>query len=221
MRKGKTTKPLNNVAHEIGSLLVVLMVSISSLLTVTQAHAAGSVALNLSATIDSSCSLERNDTNVNANAGGVDQSAETVALDQATGSITLNFNVNCNTPFKYSLTSTNGALVNNSGLSTNTTSDTIMDQVDYKTTFTATLEDYGSGDDEIDQTCESESLVVATSECTSGEAFADSGTGVAIDKPASLTISIDNFSNGLIDGKTPLLSGTFQDTLVLEVETPI
>jgi hypothetical protein len=163
-----------------------------------------SVSFDLSASIANHCSLTRVGTNT---------SPESVIL--ANGSVSLNFTLNCNSPFKYSLSSGNGFLKYtgmNPTISGN--SDIILKEAPYKTTFKATLED---GDiAEINQICESAYLKASPARCNSSNDFATSGTSVAINKSASLTISLDNYNPPLLGGQ-PLLAGTYQDTLTLRV----
>lgn len=173
-------------------------------------YAGNEVTLNLSAKVEESCSLDRED--------------ETVELNSE-GTATVNFVLDCNNPFSYSLKSTNGALVHSGSQDVGANSDTIQSEVDYKTTFAVpTLQD---GDtNSLSQECGSSDLKddtavggVIEATCDTA-AFAGSGTSVAIGQAASLTVSIDGaYRDGLLDN-VPLLSGTFQDTLVLTVSTP-
>lgn len=171
------------------------------------------VTLNLSATIASSCSMDR--TGTIGSGAGTTASPEQVTLAES-GAITLDFNLNCNSPFKYTLTSTNGALVYQGTSNVSANSDTILTQAAYQTTFSTALED---GDTtSINQTCSSSGLTGTTPKCNGGE-FATSGTSVAIDESASLTVSLVGYSAPLLNGQ-PLLAGTYTDTLTLEVKIP-
>lgn len=214
MRKCKYTKPLNNVARESGKFILSLSIGLLALLTGgTQLNAAESVQLNLSATIEKSCSVDRNGTGGN-----------TATLDSDDGTVRVEFTIDCNAPFVYSLTSDEGGLVYTGTDSVGNNSDTILTQVDYSTQFKVTgLQD--GNKTEIEQSCSSSSLGIKDGagdpapECSSSSAsFEDSGTAVAIGQTATLDISIDNWVNGLVSGN-PLMAGTFRDELILTIST--
>lgn len=194
-----------------------LLCAVSALIVANPiSHAGEAVTLNLSATINQSCSLER--TGSASQAGATLSEAAKFSVD--TGSLTLGFNINCNSPFRYSLTSKNGGLVNTASPEAAANSDSMLTHVGYKTTFNVELED---GDlTSINQGCVSSSLARAVPECKSGVGFADSGTSVAIDNAVTLKIELDatTFTAPLLDG-IPLMAGTFQDNLILKVETSL
>lgn len=209
-----TTNSLNNVARESGKVILSLFIGIFALLvTGSQLNAAESVQLNLSATIEKSCSIDRNGTGGNA-----------ATLDRNDGTVSVEFTIDCNTPFIYSLSSDEGGLVYTGTEKLGTNSDTILTKVNYTTRFQVTgLQD--GNKNAIGQSCSSETLGIKDGagdpapECTSSNAsFEDSGTSVAIGQTATLDVSIDNWANGLVDGN-PLMAGTFQDELILTIST--
>ena len=179
-----------------------------------------SVELELTATIAASCSLGRavGDPDV----GSIASDPESVVLADD-GTATINFTIDCNSPFTYSLSSTNGAL-KNSDAQVGTNSDMMLTEVPYETTFEVLGLQDGSSTS-MSQTCSSASFKsdLADPKCNSGgDDFANSDTAVAIDTTASLTIQLDggNYTPPLLDG-APLMSGDFEDTLTLEVRTPL
>ena len=205
------------------------LVSVFALLVGNVSHAEESVQMELKATIEESCALSRTGSDPDAGSFGISTdstfsdstfSGEAITLSAQDGTVSVGFKVDCTSPFRYSLTSTNGALINTSGQAVSNDSDVILTRINYKTTFEVELED---GDKtSISQECLSEPLSHTPPACdASATPFDDSGTAVAIDKDASLTISIDgDFSDGLLNG-VPILSGKYTDKLVLKVETPL
>lgn len=214
MRKCKYTKPLNNVARESGKFILSLSIGLLALLTDgAQLNAHESVQLNLSATIEKSCSVDR--TGGTPDAGSNPASPEGVSLG-ADGTLTIGLTIDCNTPFTYSIESANGALVHTGGQSVGANSDSILTQVPFITTFAVNnLEDGDTAN--LSQSCDSGNLDDAPAATCNGGGFATSGTSVAIGESASLSIALDGtYSDDLLDG-VPLLSGTFQDTLTFTV----
>lgn len=156
-----------------------------------------SVALVLSGTVDVSCAIDTGDVGTVIDLGGISAASPAV-------SGVLDFRISCNAPFGYTLESTNGGLSNSSG-APGSGSDAILTVLPYEVEFEAALED---GDTlRIKQTCKSADILDgATTPC----AFANSGTSVAIDQAASLTVSVD-------ESGSVLLGGEYTDSLKLTV----
>ena len=150
-------------------------------------RAADTVTINLTGTITASCALS-----------GVAASASLGDITVA-GSTTINFTTDCNAPFAYSLASLNGGLKHTT-ISTAPSGFAITQAYAVQTIIATNS---GGG---INQTCTSASIKTGAVTC----AFTNSGTAVAIQKASSLGIS-------WTASASPLLAGTYQDTLTLTV----
>lgn len=187
---------------------VALVLAITTSLTL---HANEKTTLKLSASIAKSCTLTRT--------GAGFATPDIATLSTQTGSIVVDFTINCNSPFKYSLTSSNGALTNTKAPPAGANSDPMLTRVNYNTTFKVALED--GNKTEIDQVCTSSSLALGKPSCNSSAGFSDSGTSVAINKQASLKVELDGTYESSALDSIPLMSGTFEDSLTLKVEIPL
>lgn len=153
------------------------------------ALAADEVKINLEGTITPSCALS-----------GVATSAALGNLAAASGApVTVAFTVDCNAPFKYALSSVNGALKHQT-IGSAPSGFEIVREYSVRTQIATNS---GAG---IDQTCTSASIKTGAVTC----AFTNSGTAVAIGKAGSLALS-------WTAGGQPLVAGTYQDTLTLTV----
>lgn len=149
------------------------------------ALAADPLEIRVTGTISKHCAL--------AAAGG---DIDLGRVDRA-GSTNFAFWVSCNAPFSYQIRSANGALVQSSGVRLVSNFD---DRVAYRVRFTLPLED---GDlDRLDVVCTSEQLTAVAGGCGTG----DSGTSIAVDRTATVTVSWP-------EPRSPLLAGAYGDSL--------
>lgn len=108
-----------------------LLVTAFALLVGNVSHAEESVQMELKAAIYESCALSRTGSEPDAGASGISDGSETTTLSAEDGTATQGFKVDCNSPFKYSLTSTNGALVNTGGQAVGNGSDVMLTRINY------------------------------------------------------------------------------------------
>ena len=121
--------------------------------------------------------------------------------------------VNCNTPFAYSAVSAHQALV------ASNPAPVVAGTFDQSLPYTLTTDfqtdgaDFGRNDipsSGLTDANASPCLAASYDRTGCSAYFADSGTGVAIDKQATLTVRWSNPAN-------PLVAGTFTDTITLTV----
>ncbi len=113
----------------------------------------------------------------------------------------INFNIDCNTPFKYNLASKHGGL-KLQGNPRAKAVDGFRDFSEYSVIVKIPLE---QGDKrEIIDYCSSKELLLNSGECH----FSNSGSSIAIDKQATLSLTPNTH---------PLIAGTYVDALILEI----
>lgn len=172
---------------------IVLMITILSAFFITPTVSASeqaSLTLALKGFVEPSCRIS-----------GSSASNISLAWDETK---LIEFVVNCNTPFNYSLTSKFGGLkyLNNSGASVAGSSYSTI--ANYSISVDIPLEQ-GNKSKILDH-CTSQSIQIEQVDCQ----FANSGTSIAINKTAKIYIKPDQseYHN--------LLAGTYEDTLVIE-----
>ena len=131
----------------------------------------------------------------------------------AAGSQQFTMTVNCNAPFAYAAVSTNGALVSTS------TPSVVAGSFDHSLPYTLTTDFTTDGADFGHSNVPSSALTDANAApCLAvtydavgcAAYFADSGTTIAINKSATLTVRWSNPAN-------PLLAGSYTDTITITV----
>lgn len=166
---------------------------------------AQSVELEVTGSIEASCALS-----------GVTSSVTGLNFTSA-NSVTLDYTVDCNAPFAYAIESANQAFTRTSGDAVVGGSSSFADTLPYNVTTSFTTDNGSFGDVSLsssDLTAANTAPCVGASFDIACEAtFSNSGTDVAANPTgtnASLQVAWGNSA-------TPLLAGTYQDTLTLTV----
>ena len=115
----------------------------------------------------------------------------------------ITFDVNCNAPFEYALASANGALEHVVYGAT----PGFAHRHEYEVAVSIPTDG-----DTISDSCDSSEILATGATC----AFTDSGSDVAIDQTATLTITWDD-GPALPGAATPLIAGDYADTLTITV----
>lgn len=169
-----------------GLFPIIRMAALSAVMLLPSGYAyPGSVTINLEGQIDVNCALDASSSRIN------------LAEIAATGSKVVPFRVRCNTPFRFALTSQNGALKTNydGALSPDFTA-----SIPYNATVTIPTNTGG-----INASCPSSALRGLNPSCT----FPASEEGIALEGDASLTVSWAVTKE--------LVAGTYSDTVVLSI----
>lgn len=167
--------------------IIIAFISTDHILAAEQS----SLSLDIQGVVEQRCSVS----------GLVDS---TIAI-QLVKTNTIEFVINCNSPFRYSVISANGGLKYQGSESTNNTAGLFPRLIPYSTSITIPLEQGNKS--QISDHCDSHALQQNNSGCE----FSDSGSSIAINKKASLSIKPE------LSASNVFLAGSYSDTLVIEM----